>query len=172
MHLPLPRRLAAAALAVAAVVTSGACSSSAPARLAPSTAAPTTPEATATLLPTDEATGSAVGELPDGFPTALVPVPPGAEVLVATVDPVPGSKLVAISLNVRTAQPTRELLKAVEAPLLDAGFEPTTAATTDPALAARSALSGPKGQWVMIGVLDSADSRTMTLSGQVRADGA
>ncbi|WP_026075426.1 hypothetical protein [Cellulomonas massiliensis] len=172
MRPPLPRQLAAAALAVATVVGAGACSSSAPARLTPSTTAAATPAPTATLLPTDESTGSAVGELPDGFPAALVPVPPGAEVLVATVDPVPGSSLVAISLNVRTTQSTRELLAAVEAPLLDAGFEPTKAPTRDPALAARSALSGPKDQWVMIGVLDTDDARTMTLSGQVRADDA
>ena len=171
MHPPLPR-IVAATVTFAAVVTVGACSSSAPARLAPSTTPAATPESTATLLPSDEATGSAVGELPEGFPSDLVPVPPGAEVLVATVAPVPGTKLVAISLNVRTSQSTDDLLDAVEEPLRDAGFEPTDSTTDDPALAARSALAGPRDQWVMIGVLDQDGGRTMTLSGQVEAKAA
>lgn len=117
--------------------------------------------------PTD---GSAVGELAEGFPSSLLPVPDGAEVLVSTADPAPEAGLVVVSLNLRSTRETADLLAAVESPLLAAGFTRADAPADETALAARSALSGPGDQWVIIGILDTGDGRTLTLSGQVRRD--
>ncbi|MGY4642746.1 hypothetical protein [Cellulomonas sp. URHB0016] len=159
-------------LAVAVAVALSSCSSSGPAALAPSgsaAAAQADPTPTETLLGTSDSDVSAVGELADGFPTDLVPVPPGATVLVSSADPVPTTELVQISLNVRTAQDTAGLMDAVRTPLLAAGFVEGAPPVVEPGLAAQSTFSRSDGsELLVVGVLDRDEERTLTLGGKVR----
>lgn len=148
-----------------------ACSSSAPATLAPtaSVAAPSS-SPTETLLADDDSTFSAVGELVAGFPSTLVPVPEGAEVLVSAAEPVEGSDLVEISLNLRSAQDAAGLIDAVRGPLVAAGFTESASAAPEAGLAAQSTFSRSDGsELLVVGVLDRDGERTLTLGGQVRA---
>lgn len=168
---PRPWRVAVLAAAVAGTVA--ACSTSAPATVDP-TASPTRaltaePAPSETLLPDDDATASAVGRLADGFPSELLPVPAGAEVLVSSVHPVEGSDLVDVSLNLRTDQDAAGLMDAVRAPLVAAGFSESSPPVPESGLAAQSTFSrGDGSELVVVGILDRDDVRTLTLGGQVR----
>ncbi|GAA3820422.1 hypothetical protein GCM10022273_33790 [Cellulomonas soli] len=168
---PAPVRLGlAAVLASGVLLTASACSSSAPATLAP-TATEAMPSAspTETLLAESADTYSAVGALVEGFPSDLVPVPEGAEVLVSAAEPVDGSDLVEISLNLRSAQDAPGLLEAVRAPLVAAGFTEAPVGTPEAGLAAQSTFSRSDGtELLVVGVLDRDGERTLTLGGQVR----
>ncbi len=159
---------------LAAGATAGACSTSAPGRLDPTGTAVATvapaPAPTETLLPDDTvATHSAVGELVDGFPADLVPVPDGAEVLLSSALPVDGTDLTQVSLNLRTGQDAAGLLAAVRAPLVAAGFTEGTPPVPEPGLAAQSTFSrGDGSELLVVGILDRDDERTLTLGGRVR----
>lgn len=160
-----------ATLTLAVLVAAPACTSSAPATLEP-TASLAQPSAspTETLLTEGTDTHSAVGALVEGFPSTLVPVPEGAEVLVSAAVPVEGTDLVEVSLNIRSAQDAAGLLDAIRGPLLAAGFAETAAATPDAGLAAQSTFSRSDGAELLVaGVLDRDGERTLTLGGQVRA---
>ncbi|WP_202924343.1 hypothetical protein [Cellulomonas sp. H30R-01] len=169
----MPRPWTAAVLAAAVAGTVAACSTSAPATVDPTdsptralTAAPAPSE---TLLPDDEATASAVGRLADGFPSALLPVPAGAEVLVSSVHPVDGSDLLDVSLNLRTEQDAAGLLDALRGPLVAAGFSESSPPAPEPGLAAQSTFSrGDGSELLVVGILDRDGVRTLTLGGQVR----
>lgn len=169
---PTTRRVAlgapSGALVVAAALALGGCATSAPAVIPPSTAAEPSPTASEDLLVDSPAPGTAAGDLVDGFPTGLVPVPEGAEILLSSAQPgVDGA--VDISLNVRTDQEAAELMDAVRAPLLAAGFAEAPPAQPDPSLAAQASFARSDGsEFVLVGVLDRDGVRTMTLGGTVR----
>jgi len=168
-------RARSGALVVALLVaaSTAACSTSGPGRQAPTGSAVVvapTPAPTETLLPEDDSTHSAVGELAPGFPVALVPVPDGAEVLVSSAEPVDGTDLTEISLNLRTGQDAAGLLAAVRGPLVAAGFAEGTPPAPEPGLAAQSTFSrGDGSELLVVGILDRDDERTLTLGGRVRA---
>ncbi len=134
-----------------------------------STAVTASPAPTETLLPGADSTHSAVGEVVAGFPVDLVPVPAGAEVLVSSAEPVQGTDLTEISLNLRSEQDTAALLAAVGAPLLAAGFVEGTPPAPEPGLAAQSTFTrGDGSELLLVGILDRDDQRTLTLGGRVR----
>ncbi|WP_146902098.1 hypothetical protein [Cellulomonas aerilata] len=115
---------------------------------------------------------SAVGTLPDGFPSALLPVPPGAEILVASYAPEgeagPGAPY-AVSLNVRTDLAVAEAVALYRAALVGAGFAETTGGPGG-SLSAESTFTRSGGQEiVVVGVLDRDGTRTVTAGGQVLA---
>jgi hypothetical protein len=157
---------------MALAIALAGCSSSAPAAIAPTGTAAASrpaPSPTETLLGTPDTDGSAVGALAEGFPADLVPVPPGAEVLVSSADPVPTTDLVQISLNLRTAQDTAGLMEALRGPLLAAGFVEGAPPVVEPGLSAQSTFSRSDGaELLVVGVLDRDDERTLTLGGKVR----
>jgi len=164
---------AAVAVALAVGASSAACSTSAPGRESPTgtavALATPTPGPSETLLPDDDGAHSAVGELVDGFPVALVPVPDGAEVLLSSAAPVDGTDLAEISLNLRTAQDAAGLLAAVRAPLVAAGFTESSPPAAEPGLAAQSTFARSDGaELLVVGILDRDDERTLTLGGRVR----
>jgi hypothetical protein len=127
------------------------------------------PTPTETLLPGSDSPNSAVGQVVDGFPTALLPVPAGAEVLVSSAVPVDGTDLTQVSLNLRTEQATAELLAAISAPLVAAGFQAGTPSVAEPGLAAQATFSRDNGNELLVaGILDRDGERTLTLGGRVR----
>ncbi len=105
----------------------------------------------------------------DGFPTDLLPIPAGAEVLVSSAEPVVGSDLTEVSLNLRTDQDAQALLAAISAPLVAAGFVAGTPPAAEPALAAQVTFSrGDGSELLVVGILDRDDQRTATIGGRVR----
>ncbi|WP_456843894.1 hypothetical protein [Cellulomonas sp. P5_C6] len=166
--------LTAVVVALAVCASSAACSTSGPGRESPTgsavAVATPAPSPTETLLPDGtDSTSSAVGELAAGFPVTLVPVPEGAEVLVSSAEPVEGTDLTEISLNLRTGQDAAGLLAAVSAPLVAAGFTEGTPPAAEPGLAAQSTFSrGDGSELLVVGILDRDGQRTLTLGGRVR----
>lgn len=161
--------------AVTCVLTAAGCTSSQPAKLVPAQSSTAivdpVPSPTESLLPEDQATGSAVGTLAPDFPTALLPVPDGATILVSSATAVPGSDLVDVSLNLRTDQSTQQLLAAIRKPLLAAGFTQTEPADEEPDLAAQASFTRDDGnERIILGILDLDGTRTLTLSGRVDPD--
>lgn len=135
----------------------------------PTPAAPTaaTPSPDETLLTGDHGTASTVGTLAPDFPTDLLPVPDGAEVLVSSAQPTPDG-LLRLSLNVRTAQDAAGLLDAVRGPLVAAGFTEAAPPQPEAGLAAQATFSRSDGaELLVVGVLDRDGERTMTLGGTV-----
>src|SRR3954469_25528315 len=117
-------RAAALGAVIATVMCAAACSTSNPG-VGPATASAAvtaSPAPTETLLPGADSTHSAVGEVVAGFPLDLIPVPAGAAVLVSSAEPVQGTDLTEVSLNLRSEQDTAALLAVVSAPLVAAGF--------------------------------------------------
>jgi hypothetical protein len=180
VHRPAPRarvRSGLTAAAVALLVGAGlaACTTSTPGQASPSAPAATTrapePQPTESLLPEAAgSTSSAVGELVDGFPATLVPVPDGAQVLLSSAEPVAGTDLTRISLNLRSGQDAAGLLDTVRTALVAAGFTESAPPAPEPGLAAQSAFSrGDGSELLVVGILDRDDERTLTLGGQVRA---
>lgn len=158
-------------LTLAAALTAAGCSAP---DAQPRPTSTTTASARATADPSAEALltdaiadDTAVGELADGFPATLVPVPPDAEVLVSSAEQLPDGRL-RISLNVRTPQDTAGLVEAVRAPLVLAGFTESAPAAPEPGLAAQTTFSRTDGTEILVvGVLDRDGVRTMTLGGTV-----
>jgi len=158
-----------AALALGTVLTAGCTTTPAPAPTSSPSTASATPTPGEPLLTDDIAEDSAVGTLAPGFPTDLVPVPPDAEILVSSAEPVADGML-RISLNVRTGQDTAALLDAVRAPLVGAGFAEAPPAVPEPGLAAQTTFARSDGaELVVVGILDRDGQRTMTLGGTVGA---
>ncbi|MBF0687028.1 MAG: hypothetical protein IR158_04575 [Cellulomonas sp.] len=125
------------------------------------------PAPSESLLSDDIDDDTAVGTLAPDFPALLVPVPPDAEVLVSSAEPL-GDDRLRISLNVRTDQDTGGLLEAVRAPLLAAGFSESAPPAPEPGLAAQTTFSRAEGaELLVVGVLDRDGRRTMTLGGTV-----
>lgn len=132
--------------------------------------APTPPTADATLPPPDE--HSAVGALPEGFPSDLLPVPAGAEILVATYAPEAqaGAQLpYTVSLNVRTSSSVEEVLALYRSSLVAAGFAETTGIPAA-SLTVETTFSRSAGEELLVvGVLDRDGVRTVTVGGRVRS---
>ncbi|MBO3103597.1 hypothetical protein [Cellulomonas fengjieae] len=164
--------LACIAVALVLGASTAACSTSGPGQEATSSARPVlTPVPTETLLPDgggDE--HSAVGELADGFPSDVLPVPEGAQMLLSSAEPVAGTDLTAISLNLRTTQDAAGLLAAVRGPLVAAGFAEGAPPVPEPGLAVQSTFSrGDGAELVVVGILDRDGERTLTLGGRIRS---
>ncbi|WP_343048144.1 hypothetical protein [Cellulomonas humilata] len=175
---PLTRarpRAAAAAVALLVGWSVAACTTSGPGQISPTGTAVASltaaPAPTESLLPdATTSANSAVGEVVDGFPAALVPVPAGAEVLLSSAEPVAGTDLTQVSLNLLTDQDAAGLLDAVRAPLVAAGFTESTPPAPEPGLAAQSTFTrGDGSELLVVGILDRDDERTLTLGGRVRA---
>ena len=168
VHRPI-RTLATAALALAlATGALSGCATSAPANLVGTADPEPTSTAPEPLLTDGPAPDTATGTLAPGFPSALVPVPAGAEILVSSAAPQPNGT-VQISLNLRTSQDTAGLLEAIRAPLLAAGFTDSPPAQPDPSLAAQASFVRSNGaEFVLVGILDRDGQRTLTLGGTVR----
>ena len=155
--------LAAAAATALVTALSAGCATTAPATLAPTTAS-AQPSPTAVLTPGDS--DCRVDAPPPGFPTDLLPVPPGATQLQSCATLADG--FWEVSLNVRTTQDVTGLLDAVRQPLLAAGF----AERSDPlpaGVAAQSTFSRAEGEVLTGTVLDDGTTRTLTLGGSVVA---
>ncbi|WP_426592229.1 hypothetical protein ACPPVS_10585 [Cellulomonas sp. McL0617] len=161
---------ATAAAAVVTLLCVSGCSTSAPGSgPASATTVTAAPSPTETLLPGTDSTHSAVGQLVQGFPVDLIPVPAGAEVLVSSAEAVDGTDLTEVSLNLRSDQDTAGLLAAVSAPLVAAGFVAGTPPVPEPALAAQSTFSrGDGSELLVVGILDRDGERTLTLGGRLR----
>ncbi len=128
-----------------------------------------TPGPTETLLPPQPDEHSEAGGLVAGFPTDLLPVPPGAQVLLSAAEPGPDGVL-QVGLNLRSTQDTAGLVEAVRGPLLSAGFTEAPVATPEPALAAQTTFSRTEGsELLVLGVLDQGGQRTLTIGGTVRS---
>jgi len=160
-----------ACCAVAAAMLA-ACSPSEPATLEPSASASLlvdpAPSPTDSLLAAPTATAATVGGLAPGFPSALLPVPDDATVLLSSAEPVPDSDLVTISLNLRSDASAKALLAAVGKPLEKAGFTRSDPDEKEPELAVQASFTRHDGkEHVLLGILDSGGTRTLTLSGQV-----
>jgi hypothetical protein len=124
------------------------------------------PEPLITASP-DEHSG--VGELVDGFPTDLLPLPDDAEVLVTSAVPVGGADVKEVSLNVRTAAGAQEILELYRAALVGAGFTEVPPTTTQTTLAAEAVFTRSGGdELISVGVLDVDGARTLTVGGRVR----
>lgn len=151
-------------MAVALVMTlATGCATSSPASLAPSSE-PVRSTPTAVLTPGDS--HCQVDAAPPGFPTDLLPVPPGAELLLSCATQTDG--FWDVSLNIRTTADVAELLEAARQPLLAAGF----AEQTDPpaaGVAAQSTFSRAEGEVLTMTVLDDGTVRTLTIGGSVMA---
>ena len=175
---PTPRRRTRVACVALAVLLAG-CSPTAgpepsptPEAGSPSPATPS-PEPSGDVVPTpDEDT--AVGDLAEGFPAGLLPVPDDAEILVSTYSPVgeegPGQPY-ELSLNLRTALPVADVAALYRASLTAAGFTETVGTPTA-GLAAESTYSRTCGEeLVTVGVLDRDVVRTVTVGGRLRESG-
>jgi len=114
---------------------------------------------------------STVGGLAAGFPTKLLPVPDGVEVLVSSVVPVSDSTAYEVSLNVRTVLTAAEIVDIYRKSLIGAGFIEANQSAADPALAAQSTFTRSGGdELLVIGVLDRDGVRTVTIGGRLRKD--
>ena len=115
---------------------------------------------------------STVGGLAPGFPSDLLPVPSGVEVLVSSVDPVGDSNAVQVSLNLRTVLSAPEVVDIYRKSLVTAGFTEAEQKTPDAALAAQSTFTRSGGdELLVIGVLDREGMRTVTIGGRLRNAG-
>jgi len=169
MPRPTPCALAALVVLCAGMVTG--CTSATPPPATPS-ASPTataTPAPEESLLTDEIADDTAVGTVVPDFPSALVPVPSGAEVLVSSAETLADGRL-RISLNIRTGQDTAGLVDAVRGPLVAAGFVESTPPSPEAGLAAQATFSRSDGaELVVLGVLDREGLRTMTIGGTIAA---
>lgn len=110
---------------------------------------------------------SEVGDVVEGFPVELLPLPPEAVILVTSAVPVGEAGVQEVSLNVRTPATAAEVMDLYRAALLGAGFAEVPVASTS--LAAESTFTRSGGdELVSIGVLDADGVRTVTIGGRVR----
>ena len=128
-------------------------------------AAPGTP------LPEYDAS-SAVGDLADGFPSGLVTVPPGAQVLASSARASEDGTLVVITLNLRSDEPVDALTAYYTEALgaLGFGVSPSSvpSALTSLTTFVRAAEGAPT-ESVAVGVFDDETERLVTISGLVAA---
>lgn len=116
--------------------------------LAPSESGPST---AAAAEPTD--TGAKVGGLVAGFPTDVVPVPPGAEISVSSLTPADGRR--QVSLAGQTKQPAADLVTFYTKALEGQGFALTEAPL--PAGVSGGTYSKDNGQQILTLSVTSAD---------------
>lgn len=112
---------------------------------------------------------SEVGDLVDGFPIDLLPVPGDAVILVTSAVPVGDADVQEVSLNLRTSATADELLELYRTALTAAGFSEVTSQTSDSDLAVDVTFVRSDGdELVSIGVLDVDGARTVTIGGRIR----
>ncbi|MFI2751904.1 hypothetical protein ACGIF2_00540 [Cellulomonas sp. P22] len=168
---PDRRALPALALtALLAVAVSGCTGDSAPgASPVAAVSATASPSPTESLLAEAPDEHSQVGALVEGFPSDLLPVPEGADVLVSAAEPVDGTDITTVSLNLRAPQDATALVDSLRQPLLAAGFTEAPVAQSEPGLAAQTTFTrGDGSEFLVVGVLDRDGVRTLTLGGRVR----
>lgn len=113
---------------------------------------------------------SQVGDLVDGFPIDLLPVPADAVILVTSAVPVGDADVQQVSLNLRTKARAAALMTMYRTALVSAGFTEVPAAEqTDLAAEANFVRSGGD-ELVTIGVLDVDGSRTVSIGGRVHTE--
>jgi hypothetical protein len=163
-------RAAATTVVVLATLTATACTNGSAPEPSASTSAAVAPSPGESLLPSPTATGSAVGDLATGFPTDLVTPPEGSEILVSSAQRDDATGLTTISLNLRSPVATADLVAALRAQLVAAGFVETTVDPGSTGLAATSTFTRGEGgvELLTLGVLDRDGVRTLTLGGSVR----
>jgi len=177
---PVNRRARAVALAALVGVLLGGCDLGGTAADGEPSPTPSGASSLArTPDPTDSATpllndapdpNSTVGGLAPGFPSDLLPVPGGVEVLVSSVDPVGSSNAYQVSLNLRTVLSAAEVVDVYRKSLTTAGFTEAEQTTPDAALAAQSTFTRSGGdELLVIGVLDRDGVRTVTIGGRLRS---
>lgn len=128
-----------------------------------------TPDAPEPLVTAEPDEYSQVGDLVEGFPIDLLPVPGDAVILVTSAVPVGDADVQEVSLNLRTAATAAELLDLYRGALTAAGFSEVTGETSDSDLAAQVTFVRSGGDEVVsIGVLDVDGARTLTIGGRVR----
>jgi hypothetical protein len=114
---------------------------------------------------------SVVGDLVEGFPIDLLPVPGDAVILVTAAVPVGDAAVQEVSLNLRTSATADELLTLYRDTLTAAGFTEVTAETADTDLVAEVTFVRSGGDEVVsIGILDVDGARTVTIGGRVRTE--
>ncbi|RYV50329.1 hypothetical protein [Pengzhenrongella frigida] len=156
----------AADTSASATPSSAAASKAADPTLLPPTPAPTP------LLNEEPDPNSTVGGLAPGFPSDLLPVPAGVEVLVSSVDPVGDSSAYQVSLNLRTVLSATQIVDVYRQTLTAGGFAEAEQTTPDAALAAQTTFTRSAGDEVLvIGVLDRDGVRTVTIGGRLRTAG-
>ena len=127
-----------------------------------------TPQPQATETPDEH---SEVGELVEGFPEELLPLPPDAVVLVTSAVPVGEADVQEVSLNVRTSASAEEILELYRESLVRAGFTEVPPATTQTTLAAEAVFTRSGGdELISVGVLDVDGARTLTVGGRIRTE--
>jgi hypothetical protein len=138
-----------------------------PGSAAPSESPVPVPEPMVTTEPDEY---SQVGELVEGFPIELLPVPADAVILVTSAVPVgDAGDVQEVSLNLRTSTSAEELLAFYRSALTGAGFSEVTEQTSDSDLAVDVTFVRSGGdELVSIGVLDTDNTRTVTIGGRVR----
>ena len=128
-----------------------------------------TPDAPEPLVTAEPDEYSEVGDLVEGFPIDLLPVPGDAVILVTSAVPVGDADVQEVSLNLRTAATAATLLELYRGALTGAGFSEVTGETTDSDLAAQVTFVRSGGDEVVsIGILDVDGARTVTIGGRVR----
>ena len=181
----------AVALALALVATGCSGGGGEPVDVTPTTSAsPTSPSTGATASPTT-GTGAAapspttsapadaaspqpsasdvsVGGVLAGFPTDVLPVPEGAQVLLTSA--VPAGDQLQVSLSGRTAAPPESVLETYRASLTGAGFTESPSAGAPGALAS-TFTRGEGAELVSVAVVPDAQggSATFTVGGTVAA---
>ena len=113
---------------------------------------------------------SEVGQLVEGFPIELLPVPADSVILVTSAVPVGEADVQEVSLNLRTSATPDEILALYRDALGAAGFTEAPPAQAQTDLAAETTFTRSSGdELVSIGVLDVDGARTVTIGGRVRA---
>lgn len=115
---------------------------------------------------------SLVGDLVEGFPIDLLPVPPDAVILVTSAVPVGDADVQQISLNLRTGARAPALMSMYRTALLSAGFTEVPAAEQTDLAAETNFVRSGGDELVTIGVLDVDGARTVSIGGRVHTDGA
>jgi hypothetical protein len=132
--------------------------------------APADTAAASTPLPEFDA-DSTVGDLAPGFPSTLLPVAPGAQVLASSARPSDDGTRVEVTLNLRSDEPVDTLTAYYAEALGAAGFTVSPAvvpsALTSLTTFVRTPAPDAPAESVAVGVHDDESQRLVTISGQV-----
>lgn len=113
---------------------------------------------------------SLVGDLVEGFPIDLLPVPADAVILVTSAVPVGDADVQQVSLNLRTAARASALMSMYRTALVSAGFTEVPAAEQTDLAAEASFVRSGGDELVTIGVLDVDGARTVSIGGRVHTE--
>ncbi|MFF3066455.1 hypothetical protein ACFVQ3_18100 [Oerskovia sp. NPDC057915] len=113
---------------------------------------------------------SVAGSLVAGFPADVVPVPPDADVLASSATDVEGVPLRQVTLNLSSPATVQEVLDFYTASMTSAGFAALPGSVPgglSGQVAFNRATADGATETLSVGVLDTADARLVTISGQV-----